>query len=184
MPPQERACYLSAQGPFVWGHEPLDLYSEGDLTEIVLRSADLRVEMIPQAHAIARRPGVRLGGKRLLKRVMDYAQVKADNFISHAVAAEAQPCLTSMRMVLITRPPHPENHRQRIRRRSCRCGQPGSSYRRRSRNHRRCPRAPFDPVVNAADGQGRCITSLGCQYLVFLPEQLSKIEDRRCLARG
>lgn len=70
----------------------LDLYSEEELTAIVMRAASiLRVE-IDQAGAqeIAKRSrGTPRVANRLLKRVRDYAQVKADNFISHEVAADA-----------------------------------------------------------------------------------------------
>ena len=70
----------------------LELYGEEELTAIVLRAASiLRVEIDESgAQEIAKRSrGTPRIANRLLKRVRDYAQVKADNFISHAVAADA-----------------------------------------------------------------------------------------------
>jgi len=70
----------------------LELYTEEELTQIVIRSAGLlRVEIDPAgAGEIARRSrGTPRVANRLLKRVRDYAQVKADNFISHQVAVAA-----------------------------------------------------------------------------------------------
>lgn len=70
----------------------LELYTEEELTQIVMRSAGLlRVEIDPAgAGEIARRSrGTPRVANRLLKRVRDYAQVKADNFISHQVAVAA-----------------------------------------------------------------------------------------------
>lgn len=70
----------------------LELYDQHDLAAIVTRAAGiLRVEIDESgAEEIAKRSrGTPRVANRLLKRVRDYAQVKADNFISHQVAAEA-----------------------------------------------------------------------------------------------
>lgn len=70
----------------------LELYQTADLQAIVIRAAQiLQVEIDASGAAeIARRSrGTPRVANRLLKRVRDYAQVKADNFISHAVAREA-----------------------------------------------------------------------------------------------
>lgn len=70
----------------------LDFYSAGELEEIILRSARiLKVEINPEgagAIACASRGTPRVAN-RLLKRVRDYAQVKADNIVSGEVALEA-----------------------------------------------------------------------------------------------
>jgi len=70
----------------------LELYSTADLQAIVLRAARiLNVEIeAAGAEEIAKRSrGTPRVANRLLKRVRDYAQVRADNRISHAVAQEA-----------------------------------------------------------------------------------------------
>ncbi|HHY10197.1 MAG TPA: Holliday junction branch migration DNA helicase RuvB, partial [Firmicutes bacterium] len=70
----------------------LDLYETKDLKAIIQRAADiLGVEIDEEgAWEIAQRSrGTPRVANRLLKRVRDYAQVKADNFISRAVAKKA-----------------------------------------------------------------------------------------------
>lgn len=70
----------------------LDYYDEPALTEIVQRSAAILAVPVddPSAHEIARRArGTPRVANRLLRRVRDYAQVRADGFISEAVASEA-----------------------------------------------------------------------------------------------
>jgi len=70
----------------------LDFYEEVDLTEIVTRSARiLDVETSPDAAAeIARRSrGTPRIANRLLRRIRDYAQVRADGTITAAVCEEA-----------------------------------------------------------------------------------------------
>jgi Holliday junction DNA helicase RuvB len=70
----------------------LDLYETKDLQAIVLRAADILDIEIDQAGAeeIAKRSrGTPRVANRLLKRVRDYAQVRADNRISHEVAKAA-----------------------------------------------------------------------------------------------
>lgn len=70
----------------------LDPYETKDLQAIVLRAADILDIEIDQAGAeeIAKRSrGTPRVANRLLKRVRDYAQVRADNRISHEVAKAA-----------------------------------------------------------------------------------------------
>jgi len=70
----------------------LELYETKDLQAIVERAAQiLNVEIQPEgALEIARRSrGTPRVANRLLKRVRDYAQVRADNCITHQVAQEA-----------------------------------------------------------------------------------------------
>lgn len=70
----------------------LEFYSAKELTQIVQRSAHILNLMIEFAGAeeIARRSrGTPRIANRLLKRVRDYAQVKADGIISSAIAKEA-----------------------------------------------------------------------------------------------
>jgi len=70
----------------------LDFYAERDILEIVIRSARiLGVGIDPEAAAeIARRSrGTPRVANRLLRRVRDYAQVRADGHISPDVAARA-----------------------------------------------------------------------------------------------
>jgi holliday junction DNA helicase RuvB len=70
----------------------LDYYGEGDLREIVERSARiLNVEIAPAAAAeIAKRSrGTPRVANRLLRRVRDYAQVRADGRITPEVTARA-----------------------------------------------------------------------------------------------
>lgn len=70
----------------------LDFYSQEELAQVVLRSASiLRVEIDPDAAPeIARRArGTPRVANRLLRRVRDHAQVKADGRINHAIASEA-----------------------------------------------------------------------------------------------
>lgn len=67
----------------------LDFYDAGSLTEIVLRSAGLLGVEIDQAGAeeIGRRSrGTPRLANRLLRRVRDYAQVRADGVIDHETA--------------------------------------------------------------------------------------------------
>ena len=69
----------------------LDLYSPDQLMEIVTRSADLLNIGIDQegAYEIASRSrGTPRIANRLLKRIRDYAQIKADNLITLSVAKE------------------------------------------------------------------------------------------------
>lgn len=70
----------------------LELYNNQELTDIVSRSADiLGVTAKPEgAYEIARRSrGTPRIANRMLKRVRDYAQVKADGIITEKVAAAA-----------------------------------------------------------------------------------------------
>jgi Holliday junction DNA helicase RuvB len=70
----------------------LDFYTDGDILEIVVRSARiLGVQMDPAAaKEIARRSrGTPRVANRLLRRVRDYAQVRADGTITTDVAARA-----------------------------------------------------------------------------------------------
>ncbi len=70
----------------------LDFYSPAELEQIILRSADiLNVRTEPEGAAIIARAsrGTPRVANRLLKRVRDYAQVKADNIITAPVAMEA-----------------------------------------------------------------------------------------------
>jgi holliday junction DNA helicase RuvB len=70
----------------------LDFYTTDDIREIVLRSATiLGVEIAPEAALeIARRSrGTPRVANRLLRRVRDYAQVRADGRITSDVAARA-----------------------------------------------------------------------------------------------
>ncbi|HHY08802.1 MAG TPA: Holliday junction branch migration DNA helicase RuvB [Corynebacteriales bacterium] len=70
----------------------LELYEVDDLKAIVMRAAGILNVQIDEAGAeeIAKRSrGTPRVANRLLKRVRDYAQVKADNFISYEVAQEA-----------------------------------------------------------------------------------------------
>jgi Holliday junction DNA helicase RuvB len=70
----------------------LDSYEADDLVQILLRSARiLEIELDAEgAHAIATRSrGTPRVANRLLKRVRDYAQVRADGAVTAAAAAEA-----------------------------------------------------------------------------------------------
>ncbi|MEK7879630.1 MAG: Holliday junction DNA helicase RuvB C-terminal domain-containing protein, partial [candidate division NC10 bacterium] len=70
----------------------LDFYSEKEICRIILRSASiLNVPVEPEGAAeIGRRSrGTPRIANRLLRRVRDYAQVKADGVISKAVAEDA-----------------------------------------------------------------------------------------------
>jgi holliday junction DNA helicase RuvB len=70
----------------------LNYYAPGELVEIVVRSADImHVECTPDgAHELARRArGTPRVANRLLRRVRDYAQVRAHGVITNDVAAEA-----------------------------------------------------------------------------------------------
>jgi holliday junction DNA helicase RuvB len=70
----------------------LDFYSAAELTRIVTRSAGLlRIEIDPQgAHEIARRSrGTPRIVNRLLRRVRDFAEVRAQGSITRAVADDA-----------------------------------------------------------------------------------------------
>ena len=70
----------------------LDFYTEQDLERVVLRSAAILDVPIEEAaaRAIARRSrGTPRIGNRLLRRVRDFAQVKADGAITEAVAQDA-----------------------------------------------------------------------------------------------
>jgi len=74
----------------------LDFYSEGDIEEIVRRSARiLSVELVGDAaHEIARRSrGTPRIANRLLRRVRDFAQVRADGRITSEVARAAMELL-------------------------------------------------------------------------------------------
>ena len=74
----------------------LDFYSQEELQEILRRSADLlRVGIDDEGTVeIARRSrGTPRVANRLLKRVRDYAQVRADGFITCEVAAQAMKLL-------------------------------------------------------------------------------------------
>ena len=70
----------------------LELYNADELSEIISRSAEiLRVEIEPDgAYEIARRSrGTPRIANRMLRRVRDYAQVKADGVITRTVADQA-----------------------------------------------------------------------------------------------
>jgi len=70
----------------------LDFYEERDLAEIVTRSARiLGVDIVPEAaREIARRArGTPRIANRLLRRVRDYAQVRADGRVTDAVCRDA-----------------------------------------------------------------------------------------------
>ena len=70
----------------------LDFYSDDELARIVTRSATILEAKIEPAGAseISRRSrGTPRIANRLLRRVRDYAQVKADGVITHAVARDA-----------------------------------------------------------------------------------------------
>ncbi|MGB8857283.1 MAG: Holliday junction branch migration DNA helicase RuvB [Burkholderiales bacterium] len=70
----------------------LEFYSPEELTRIVKRSATLlKVETAPEgAHEIARRSrGTPRIANRLLRRVRDFAQVKADGIVTQTVADDA-----------------------------------------------------------------------------------------------
>ena len=74
----------------------LDFYTEADIREIVLRSARiLAVELTAEAATeIARRSrGTPRIANRLLRRVRDYAQVRADGRVTLGVAGEAMKLL-------------------------------------------------------------------------------------------
>ena len=70
----------------------LELYTAEELSEIVTRSAGiLNVDIVPEgAYEIARRSrGTPRIANRMLRRVRDFAQVKADGVITKAVADQA-----------------------------------------------------------------------------------------------
>ena len=70
----------------------LDFYEQRDIAEIVTRSARiLGVDIVPEAaHEIARRArGTPRIANRLLRRVRDYAQVRADGRITESVCRDA-----------------------------------------------------------------------------------------------
>jgi Holliday junction DNA helicase RuvB len=70
----------------------LDFYSDDDLTRIVKRSATILGALIDDAgaRAVAQRSrGTPRIANRLLRRVRDYAQVKADGVITAAIANDA-----------------------------------------------------------------------------------------------
>ncbi len=70
----------------------LDFYTEDDLERVILRSAAILGVPIqqPSARAIARRSrGTPRIANRLLRRVRDFAQVKADGAITETVAQDA-----------------------------------------------------------------------------------------------
>ncbi len=70
----------------------LEFYAPGELEQIIIRSAGiLNIKADPEGAAIIARAsrGTPRVANRLLKRVRDYAQVKADNVITATVAEEA-----------------------------------------------------------------------------------------------
>src|SRR5438045_7885092 len=70
----------------------LDFYSDEELTRIIIRSATILEARVDAAGAreISRRSrGTPRIANRLLRRVRDYAQVKADGAITEAVARDA-----------------------------------------------------------------------------------------------
>lgn len=72
--------------------EHLEFYAVGDLTEIITRSADILSVKVTQqgAYEIAKRSrGTPRIANRLLRRVRDYAQVKANGEITDTVAQAA-----------------------------------------------------------------------------------------------
>ena len=158
----------------------LELYAEEDLTAIVMRSAAiLRVEIdLAGAREIAKSSrGTPRVANRLLKRVRDYAQVKADNFISHAVAVDAlgmfdidengldqvdRYILTTIVNVFGGGPVGVESLAAAI-------GEEAETI-----------EDVYEPYLiqlglMQRTARGRCITSLGCEYLgVPVPEQLGR----------
>jgi len=88
-----RAGLLSAPLRNRFGNDfRLDFYGEGDLEKILVRSAGiLSVPLEPDGgREIARRSrGTPRIANRLLRRVRDFAQVRADGVIRHAVARDA-----------------------------------------------------------------------------------------------
>jgi Holliday junction DNA helicase RuvB len=72
--------------------ERLEFYAEAELQVIVGRSAQLlgvRIDQAGTAEIARRARGTPRIANRLLKRVRDYAQVRADGFITRDVAAQA-----------------------------------------------------------------------------------------------
>ena len=70
----------------------LEYYNVADLTQIIQRSSKyLNLDMVPEgAQEVARRSrGTPRIANRLLRRVRDYAEIKADGHISHDVAGKA-----------------------------------------------------------------------------------------------
>jgi Holliday junction DNA helicase RuvB len=70
----------------------LEFYDAEDLAEILLRSADIlgvRVELTGAQQIAVRSRGTPRIANRLLKRVRDYAEVRADGIVTTAVAARA-----------------------------------------------------------------------------------------------
>ena len=70
----------------------LDFYTESDLVAIVGRSArilDVQIEDAATAEIARRSRGTPRVANRLLRRVRDYAQVRADGVVTHDVARRA-----------------------------------------------------------------------------------------------
>ena len=70
----------------------LDFYTEGDLVEIVGRSARIlgvRIDDAATAEIARRSRGTPRVANRLLRRVRDYAEVRADGVVTHDVARRA-----------------------------------------------------------------------------------------------
>ena len=113
----------------------------------------------------------------LLKRVRDYAQVKADNFISHAVAAEALAMFDIDENGL----DHLDRHILKTIVSVFGGGPVGvDSLAAAIGEEAETIEDVYEPYLiqlglMQRTARGRCITSLGCQYLgVPFPEQLSR----------
>ena len=127
----------------------LDFYSAADIEEIARRSA--RILGVPMDDAAAKDIASRSRGtprivNRLLRRVRDYAQVRADGRVTLEVARAAMTLLDvdALRLRRKRSAPAADDHRQ-VRRRPGRPGQPGRGAQRRGRRDRRHLRAVSDP---------------------------------------
>ena len=126
----------------------LDFYNEVDLQEIIRRSARiLNVPIVDGAAAeLARRSrGTPRIANRLLRRVRDFAQVKAQGTITEQVAVDALEAARSRRARLRRSRSQAaaDDHRQ-VRRRSGRHQQHRGGHQRRERRHRGHLRAVSD----------------------------------------
>ena len=132
----------------------LEFYSEDDLAAIVARSARLLAATIDEAGSreIARRArGTPRIANRLLRRVRDYAEVRADGRITRPLADAALSMLevdalgldVMDRKLLLT-------HDREVLRRTGRHRQPRGGHRRGARHPRGCRRALPDPARPAA----------------------------------
>ncbi len=121
----------------------LEFYSAEDLAHIVARSArilGIETEEAGAAEIARRSRGTPRIANRLLRRVRDFAQVKADGRITAAVAdgalLHAQGGCPGFRPH--GPPPAGGRHRE-VRRRPRRRREPGRRHRRGARHHRGCP---------------------------------------------